>query len=248
MSPRFFFFLLLAVLSLSLVACESNLNDDDDASDDDDSATNDDDDSATNDDDDAAPSDVDGDGVTEEDGDCNDDDASIFPGADEVCDDSVDNDCDTLSDCEDDDCDLADACLPATLEHQASLVFTTAVLIVPNCVTSFYATINAENATSQGECLDCDRIYAGPLNYTEDTCSPAFNAEPPSANRYGVAFREHGVLEIYGLNADTGAWDSLGNASLQTDGWFVLNRTDPVNYDPLGQVGSLNTTLKFLIP
>ncbi len=244
MSHRLFVFFLLAMLSLSLASCESQRRDDDDTTDDDD-----DDDSATSDDDDddGAPSAVDGDGVTEEDGDCNDDDPSIFPGADEICDDSIDNDCDTLSDCDDSDCDGADACLPDTLQHDAALVFTGTFPGVADCVTAFNATINAESSDS-GECPECDRIYAGPLNYTEDTCSSAFDTEPPSANRYGIAFTDSATLEVFGMDADTGVWSSLGNAPLQTDGWFVLTRTDGVDIDPIGQVGSLSTTLKFLIP
>jgi len=239
MSHRFLLVSLLGILSLSLVACPLERGDDDD------SAGDDDDDSAA-DDDDSQPSDVDGDGVTVDDGDCDDEDAAVYPGADEVCDDSVDNDCDTLLDCDDPDCEIDSACWPETLEHDAVLSFTSA-FAVSDCVTAFNATINAEDSSTKGECADCDRIYAGPLNYIEDTCSPAFDVTPPSANRYGVTFRNSELLEIYGINSETGAWDSLGDAPLQ-GGWFVLTRTDPVNYDPFGEVGSLSTTLKFLIP
>jgi hypothetical protein len=246
MSHRFLLVFLLAILSLTLVGCPLERADDDD-----DSSADDDDDSATGgDDDDSQPSDVDGDGdgVTVDNGDCDDEDATIYPGADEVCDDSIDNDCDTLLDCADTDCETDSACWPETLEHDAVLSFTSALPLIEDCVTAFNATINAEGSSTKGECADCDRIYAGPLNYTEDTCSEAFGATPPTANRYGVAFRESGLLEIYGINAESGAWESLGDAPLNDNGWFVLTRTDPVNYDPLGEVGSLSTTLKFLIP
>jgi hypothetical protein len=38
--------------------------------------------------------DVDGDGFTEDQGDCDDNDDSIYPGAEEICGDSIDQDCD----------------------------------------------------------------------------------------------------------------------------------------------------------
>jgi hypothetical protein len=47
--------------------------------------------------------DSDGDGFTA-DVDCNDEDAAIHPDATEVCDDKIDNDCDTLVDAADDAC------------------------------------------------------------------------------------------------------------------------------------------------
>ena len=42
--------------------------------------------------------------------DCNDNDASVYPGAAEVCDDGVDNDCDMTTDCDDRDCDSDPSC------------------------------------------------------------------------------------------------------------------------------------------
>jgi len=37
--------------------------------------------------------------------DCDDDDPDVYPGADEACDDGIDNNCDELIDAEDDGCD-----------------------------------------------------------------------------------------------------------------------------------------------
>lgn len=54
--------------------------------------------------------DDDGDGYTELEGDCDDTDQSVHPGADEICDDGRDNDCDGGIDCDDGDCDGDPAC------------------------------------------------------------------------------------------------------------------------------------------
>ncbi len=48
------------------------------------------------------------------DGDCNDEEASVHPGASEICDDGLDNDCDGDVDCDDDDCRGEPACTTGT--------------------------------------------------------------------------------------------------------------------------------------
>jgi hypothetical protein len=47
--------------------------------------------------------------------DCDDGDSATYSGADELCDDTTDNDCDGDLDCDDPDCDADEACNPAPL-------------------------------------------------------------------------------------------------------------------------------------
>jgi len=78
--------------------CQGDDDDDDDSSDDDDDTSDDDDDASDDDDDDdTTGEDADGDGWTVADGDCDDTDASVNPGASEVCNDWIDNNCDGTS-------------------------------------------------------------------------------------------------------------------------------------------------------
>jgi len=82
------------------IGCDPEDPDDDDTAGDDDTG---DDDSATG-DDDTAPVDADGDGWDETE-DCDDSNAEVYPGAEEICDESDDNNCDGTIDENEDDID-----------------------------------------------------------------------------------------------------------------------------------------------
>jgi len=89
--PRIPGLLTLATLAALSAGCPEVAELDDDTTTDDDDTTADDD--ATADDDTEPSTDTDGDGWTVEDGDCDDSDATVYPGAEEICD-GLDNDCD----------------------------------------------------------------------------------------------------------------------------------------------------------
>jgi len=98
----FLFVILLSLFAACwLIAC-SDGDDDDDDNDDDDDDNNDDDNNDDNDtgDDDTCP-DADGDGYTDEEcggEDCDDSNGSIHPGANDICGDFIDQDCDGVAD------------------------------------------------------------------------------------------------------------------------------------------------------
>ena len=100
MMTRFAFLLALG-MALFAWGCDG---DDDDSGDDDIVTDDDDDDSGADDDDSAAPVDADGDGHAS-DTDCDDDNATVYPGAEEVCDGIADNDCDGIDDPTEEDAD-----------------------------------------------------------------------------------------------------------------------------------------------
>ena len=243
MNSRAPLFVLLLILSATLVACGSSYRGG--SGDDDDSASSDDDD------DDDAPVDSDGDGWASGE-DCNDSDASINPGTAETCDDEIDNDCDELVDCDDQDCESEMVCtLPTEVGHWGQLVFNSNLkfLGVESCTTVFEGDLSLEPANQSNDCAECDATYSGPVSYPEDSCGPLYKTtgnSPPSTMRIGLRFDNIGEsITAFGVD-DQGVWSSLGTATEElVPGSYVLTRTDPVDVDGLGSAGTLDTTLTY---
>lgn len=254
MTHRPLLLLLLCLLGLTLVACSTGRRGGGGGGgDDDDSATN----GPDDDDDDAAPTDSDGDGYPDDE-DCDDSDPSIHPGAEEVCGDGLDNDCDELADCDDDNCswDVA-SCPPAELAHQAALEFVGTGPFGPvigDCTTAFTSLLSWDPELDS-TCAVCDRVYSGTWDYQIDECTELMaqfeeGLEAPTNGSYGISFIDPNLqaIDVFGLNEDTGSWDVLGTAERWTDDWWELRRDDPVDGPGFGEIGTLSTTLRFQVP
>jgi hypothetical protein len=74
--------------------------------------------------------DADGDGYTTDEGDCNDGDPEINPGAREICEDEIDNDCDTTVDFEDPQCSACGSCHVARGSTAGGVLVMGIVLVV----------------------------------------------------------------------------------------------------------------------
>ena len=101
MMRQYIVFLLALVLLTFNAGCDTDPPEDDDTVNDDDDTGPDDDDTA---DDDTGPIDADGDGYDETE-DCDDTNDAVYPGAEQVCDESDDNNCDGIIDEAEDDTD-----------------------------------------------------------------------------------------------------------------------------------------------
>jgi len=158
-----------------------------------------------------------------------------------ACDDSVDNDGDSLIDCDDLDCAEQVHCgWPTELRLRITLSFEASSLAefagYSDCVTELSATI-AQRADDV--CTTCDRNYSGPYVYGTDTC-PA--ADRPTQGSYGFRFLSDSQRALYVLDAATG-WQLVGTAT-GSAGVYSLTRSDPVESDGYDG-GDLVTTMVF---
>ncbi len=156
-----------------------------------------------------------------------------------ACDDGLDNDSDTLTDCDDPDCAAAAACsYPAAMTLDIALYFDASSLaeMAGQGDCNAEVSISVAEATGPG-CDSCNKTYSGSYSYGVDTCP---DAERPAEGSYSFVFTSDTQRDVYVLDAE-GAWALLGTA-IGSNGVFTLTRADPVDYEGY-DAGTMNTTV-----
>jgi len=167
-------------------------------------------------------------------------DAQIpIPQPESVCDDNLDNDDDTLTDCADPDCAGASNCgYPTGMVIDIDLFYDASSIAEwagqNDCTTDLTIAVAADADTG---CGTCHKSYTGPYVYGLDTCP---EAERPLEGSYSFVFTSESQREVYVLDAE-GLWALVGTAT-GSNGVFTVTRTDPVIYDGY-DAGTMNTVI-----
>jgi hypothetical protein len=238
MTRHLYFLVLLLSLGL-LTACPTGRTPGGD--DDDDDSVGDDDDVA--DDDDGA------------------DDDDTVPDNETDCDDGIDEDEDQLTDCDDPDCaEVAPCWWPDAVDHTGTFAFDGYEIEciylgfpvpyeVDDCDTAYTSPLTQDLTVE--DCLACDRTFEGAFTYSTDTCADLIGSDSPLSGAFGFVFTSETEWEFWGINADSGEWESAGVATddgsgnfvYQTEGVITDNPPDCDNGDQ--DLGNLVITLGF---
>jgi hypothetical protein len=218
---------------------EDSTSDDDDSqsgSDDDDSQSNsDDDDSQSNSDDDdsqSGPNDDDSDGGNQE----------------VDCEDGLDDDGDSLIDCDDPDCEDVFHCT-----WPDSVSIETQVIFYPNDIADSFGvgqcTLQLSGILAETDlstpCTSCDRDFEGAVTAAGD-CPPDY-IDVPQESRFGIQFLSPTERELFKWDHEASDWEALGSVQSSGSVWEVV-RNEPVFYEvPIfgeTEVGSFTITEK----
>ena len=177
-----------------------------------------------------------------------DDDDATTPPPPEDCFDGIDNDLDTLVDCDDPECaDVPQCVWPRELIHSGSFDYKASLLAelggYSDCLTEFTAALVEETDVAT-QCPTCDRTFSGPMSYPFDDC-PAGDEPRPSSVSYGLVFFNELQWEVFVQDAEL-VWTSVGFAAQAGDS-YTLVRSDEVDYDGT-DAGDIETTLTFTPP
>ena len=214
------------------------------------------------DDDDSGPGDDD-DGADDDDADDDDagDDDDTVPDNETTCDDSLDEDEDGLTDCEDPDCaDVAPCTWPDSVDHAGTFAFEGYEIEcdymgipipyeVDDCSTAYTSALSQDLTVTP--CDVCDRTFEGPFVYSVDTCADLIGSTSPDSGAFGLVFLSETQWEVYGINGDSGAWESVGIAEDDGTGTFVYQIQGVITDDPPDcnngdqDLGNLVVTLTF---
>lgn len=150
------------------------------------------------------------------------------------CDDTVDNDSDGAVDCDDTDCQAEVHCSwPTTVSFLTTIDYDASVLAefagFSDCQVEANAVLVRDRSI---DCPACDWVMCGTYTYTLDNCPQDAGLERPPSGCYGFTFdATDSAWPVFIENADTGAWETIGNAVAEGNGWLSLTSQDPVIYE-----------------
>ena len=100
---------------------------------------------------------------------------------------------------------------------------------VDDCTTQFTAALTY--APEDTGCLECDRVYKGPLTWLNDSCSELLgeNGPKPETTEYGLVFQSETQRTLYVNDPSTG-WTEAVLLALEGDQWVNITEV-PIRED-----------------
>jgi hypothetical protein len=164
------------------------------------------------------------------------------------CDDGIDDDGDSLFDCDDPDCEGLELCTwPTALDLDARFDFDANSLAelagVEDCLVHYTSPLTQHRPM---DCAQCDRVFRGPFHYLSDDCPADSEIPRPAEGGYGLRFDSDTAWHVYFRGLDE-VWTSMGTATDDGSDTFVFDQTDPLYYEQT-EIGTLRTTFRFSLP
>ena len=168
-------------------------------------------------------------------------DDTDVPTVESECNDGADNDDDGAIDCDDSDCADAFECnWPDAMNHDTQMDFAGRTIEckfagisipydVEDCQTRFTAALTYD--PNETGCTSCDRVYKGPLNWLNDSCSELLGetGPKPEVTEYGIEFVSETERRLYVNDATTG-WTSTVTLTLNGTSWENITEV-PIEED-----------------
>lgn len=165
------------------------------------------------------------------------------------CDDTLDDDGDSLIDCDDPDCAAEVFCAwPSELDWETNIDFDASTLaeIAGYSDCSIVATSTLSRDREQ-TCVGCDRVLCGVFTYTTDTC-PQDSALPrPADGCFGITFDDTDMSWEFQVPDAEGAFQVVGAATGDGSGHLSLTVSDPLEVEGF-DAGTVTTFVGFTRP